>query len=172
MLDLSTEQIFKPLLNSRRAEAFAWVFFVAILVVMILVPSAGFAKLGGYFLGVFFFLSAVMMSMANWQNRRTKMALSETGILFENGLQTVQMPWEKIDRVEVFSGRVNDKIVVKSQDTQFAFDMYNEVIVNGKSTGKVGFEQGEQILETILNQANMDVSQKHHADGYDYYTRK
>ncbi|MCB2180167.1 hypothetical protein KQH54_03495 [bacterium] len=172
MLDLSTEQNFKPLLNPRRSEVIAWVFFTAIVGILIFIPTTGFVRIGGYFLAFFFFFSAVVMTMANWQNRRMLLSLSADGIRFENGLQTITMPWEKIRQVEVYPGRVNDKIVVKDADQRFAFDMYKEVVVKGKVTGKVGFEQGEQILETIFHFADIDVSEKHHAEGYDYYSRK
>ncbi|MEJ2758736.1 MAG: hypothetical protein P8046_09680 [Anaerolineales bacterium] len=172
MLDLSTEQTFKPLLNSRRPEILSWLFFVVVVGVMIYFPSSGIGRVGGYLLAAFFLLSAGAMSLANWQNRKTTLSLSKKGIRFENGIQKVWMPWETINRIEVYSGRVNDKIRVKSSDQYFAFDMYNEVVLNGQRRGEVGFEQGELILKTILQQANIDVTQKRHADGYDYYSRK
>lgn len=171
MLDLSTEKTFKPLLNPRRSEVIAWVFFAAILAMLIYFPASGFARIGGIILAVFFFFSAIIMTLANWQNRRTALSLSGKGVRFENGLQKVEMLWENIHQVAVYPGRVNDKIVVTGADQQIAFDMYNEVVVNGKATGKVGFEQGEKILETIFHYANIDVSEKHHAEGYDYYSR-
>ena len=115
--------------------------------------------------------SALVLSVANWQNRKTGITLSLDGIRFIDGLQNIWMPWEEIDQIEVFSGRVNDKIRVKSADQYFAFDMYNEVVLNGKSRGEVGFEQGEKILETIFEYAQIDQSRKQRADGYDYYTR-
>lgn len=171
MVDLSTEQTYKPLLNSRRAELFNWLFFIVVLSVLIFVPTTGFARIGGNFLAAFFLFSSLVLSMANWQNRKTAMTLSSSGVRFENGLQTIWMLWEEVNRIEVFTGRVNDKIRVKSADKDFAFDMYNEVVLNGKSRGAVGFEQGELILETILRQAHIDTAQKQHAEGYDYYTK-
>ena len=172
MLDLSTERTFKPLLNSRRPEIFSWLFFVVMVVMMVYFPSSGLGRIGGYLLGAFFLFSGGALSLANWQNRKTELTLTEEGIRFENGLQKVWMAWEDITRIEVYSGRVNDKIRVKRANQYFAFDMYNEVVLNGQRRGEVGFEQGEHILNTIFQNANIDISQKHHAYGYDYYSRK
>ena len=171
MPDLSTELTFKPLLNSRRPEFFSWLFFFVMLGVVILYPGAGLGRIGGYLLAGFFLFSGLVLSLANWQNRKTALTLSAAGVRFENGLQNIWMPWGEVSQIEVFSGRVNDKIRVKSADQYFAFDMYNEVVVNGKSRGAVGFEQGETILETIFEHAQIDKTQMYHADGYDYYTR-
>ena len=116
--------------------------------------------------------SGAAMTLGNWMNRNTILMMSDSGINFENGIQKVNFGWENIHRVEVHSRRVNDKIIVVGEDGhKFGIDMFNELFLNNKSGGVVGFREGEKILETILYYSYIDSSRKLQAEGYYYYEK-
>lgn len=172
MLDLSTDRVYKPVQNSRKPEIYAWLLFVAITTLLVAIPNSGFLRIAGILLMIFFLFSAIAMSIGNWMNRNTKLKLTQQGVVFENALQTVDMGYKNISRVEVHSRRVNDKIiVVGDNERSFGFDLYNEIFLNNKSGGAVGFRDGELILETILYYAELDKSRKKQAEGYYYFDK-
>lgn len=60
-------------------------------------------------------------------NRKTTLKRSNSGIIFENGIQKVNLGWENIRRVGVHSRQVNDKIIlIGDDDRSFGIHMFKE----------------------------------------------
>ena len=121
-MDLSTPKIFKPLKNPRRSEFMAWIFTILLVITLYFLPASGLLRVGGLIFVIFFFLSGVFMSIANWMSRVSELRLSEEGIEFWNGLQEIRMMWAGVARLEVYAGRFNDKISIISAERRISFD--------------------------------------------------
>lgn len=150
----------------------AWILALVLLLVVILIPLEGIMKLIGTLALIFFGLSAIVMALGNWLARNTLLALGERGINYSNGFHRVYLPWEEIERIEVFSGNFNDKIRVLGLQQHFSFETLGEIVVNGKSQGKIGFEQSEAILAVIFSKMGINSEKQIQANGYYYYLRQ
>jgi len=172
MMDLSTPKILKPLKNARRSEFTAWSFTILLVTTLFFLPASGLVRVGGYIFAIFFFLSGLFMSLANWMSRASELRLMEDRIEFWNGIQEVQIGWERVKRVEVYAGRFNDKINIVSSESRVSFDTSIERIVNGKPVAQIGFMDGDEILETILAKSNFNQEDKQITQGYYYYSKE
>ena len=81
------------------------------------------------------------------------------------------MNWDDIQKVEIIRGQFNDKIIIRDDDDKFSIDLFGEVAMNGKVKDSVGFEKGEEILETILVRTGLGETEIKTAMGYYYYSR-
>lgn len=171
MGNLSTVQVFKPLLTSRRSEVSAWALTVVMFLVVLFAPLEGRGKLGGIVFLVFLGLSGLTMSIGNWVERNTYLRIAEDGITYFNGAREISLGWKKITRVEVVPSRFGDRIRVNSDSARFRFQSLGNISMNEKISGRVGFEQGEQILETILEQSGLAGAERQQTNGTYYYSR-
>ena len=102
-------------------------------------------------------------------DRRTVLRMDGRGISYKNGLRNVQMDWLDIRQVRVLPARWGNKIQIIGENAYFEFRTLGEVKVAGQIKGRMGFEQGEEILrEIILNSGLHKID--HTGDGY-YYAR-
>lgn len=170
MLDLSTPQTYKPIQNSRRPELLAWFFSFCIIFILIFSPQTGLFRIGGVILATFFLLSAVTISLGNWQNRNSVLKLSKDKIWYFNGVKELSFTWDEIQRVEVFRGRFNDKINLVSESGSISFDIIGLEQFNQDKTPYYGFREGAEILNFILKQTNLN-EQKQDGSGYYYYQK-
>jgi hypothetical protein len=171
MGNLSTVQEFKPLLTPRRSELTAWGLTVLMSLVVIFAPLKGLGKSGGMIFLVFLGFSAVMMSVGNWVERNTYLRIEDDRVTYYNGAKEVSLGWEEITRVEVLSSRFGDRIIVSSESAGFRYQSLGNINMNGKISGRVGFEHGEQILEMILEQSGLARAERRQTDRSYYYSR-
>ncbi len=170
MLDISSPQDYRPLLISRQGEYVAWALTLVILAAVIAVRLIlGSLVWGAYlFLGVFFFL-AFIISLGNWVDRKTVLRIDIHGVHFQNGLRNVPFAWEEIKNVHIMPQRWGQKIEVSGDSARFFFSTLGQVKVKGEIKGQVGFEEGEQILETIIQKSGLAKTEDS-GPGY-YYAR-
>ncbi|KAA3648109.1 MAG: hypothetical protein DWQ07_03695 [Chloroflexi bacterium] len=170
-LEIGIPQEFRPLKTSRRGELYAWLFTLIVLLVLFFMPGLQERFLTvGTFLAIFFGLSAVVISLNNWMERATVLQLSEDGIAYRNGLRNVQFIWSEIERVEVVQRNIGRRVHVLGPQAHFAFYMQSAVKLGNRVGELTGFEQGEDILETILQKASLTPTAESSDDVY-YYAR-
>lgn len=83
--------------------------------------------------------------------------LEEKGISFHNGLRHVHLQWEQIQRVNVIPSNWGKKIQVIADHAYFEFRTLGQVEAQGKTLGRFGFEQGDRILNQILEKSHLSV---------------
>ncbi len=173
MLNLSKPQVFRPIKSSRRPELFAWILAIVLVFTSIfLIVESSIRQILTSVFAVFFVISAILISFGNWVERNTWIELSENRVEYHNGLRHVIISWLAIEEIRVFPSDIGKKILVYSAEKFFGFQTLGELIVAGKLRDRVGFEKGELILETILNQSELGDTMKHQADGFYYYARE
>jgi len=172
MENLSTNHEYKPLLVPRRSEFNAWGLTLILLIVLIFSSLEGRGKVGGVILLVFLVLSSTTMSIGNWIDRKTYLRIGEQSVIYFNGAREVSLPWKDISRVEIIPGKFGDKIIVSSTEKRFRFQALGKIKMSEKVSGQVGFEQGTQILETILEKSGLATAERKPADSYEYYSRE
>lgn len=170
--DLTKQHEFLPEKGSRQVEYTLWGAVGLLVGLLVFIP--GYARnlsVWSWILFVFFVVAAFTISLNNWNLRYTKIRLSPNTIEHISRLRKVSVIWENIEIVQVHPGKIGDKIVVKSDDGTFFFDTLGEIKVKGVVKERSGFEQGEAILQTILDKVGFTDTEKHQASNYYYYSR-
>jgi hypothetical protein len=170
MLNLKTPQVFRPLIENRRTELFAWILAVIMILTSLFNPIAsGIGQLFTIILVGFFSLSAIFISFGNWLERRTSLTLADAGIEYKNGIRHVRINWKEIKEVRIYPSGKGSKVVVYGDYGHFSFQTLTEVLKDGKVKVRYGFEKGAEILKMILQRSDLRGVEKRHAERYDYY---
>lgn len=103
-------------------------------------------------------------------DRQTVLRIGEEGVWFTNGLRKVHLPWGDIQSVQVSPSQLGDRIQVQGESRYFAFRTLAEVMVKGELKGRMGFTEGEQILQVIIQQSGL--KEKDHLGANTYYVRR
>ena len=152
----SADKTYRPELLSRRGEITAWVFTLLLLGVWLVVrgrlPGLGF---GAYLFLGFFIFAALSISLGNWMDRQTEIKVDAQGITYKNGLRHSYMDWEQVDKVSVSAGQLGGKVHVVGADSHFHFRLMEEIKYQGQTRGRVGFPEGDQVLQTILERSGL-----------------
>ena len=147
---------YRPELLSRRGEVTAWAFTLLLLGVLLVVrarlPDLSF---GAYLFLGFFVFAALSISLGNWMDRQTELQFDAHGITYRNGLRHSSVTWAAVDKVSVTPSRLGDKVHVVGANSHFHFRLMGEIKYQGQTRGRVGFPDGEQILQTILERSGL-----------------
>lgn len=169
--EVSQVQGFRPELLSRRGEYTAWILasvtFVVVLIFRARLPNLSFSA---YLVLGFFLLAALSISLGNWMDRQTEINIDDQGIGYKNGLRHSQLTWDKIEKVMVSPGQLGEKVHVIGADSHFHFRMMGEIKYQGQTRGRVGFPAGEEILQTILEQSDLKLTESESSTRY--YARR
>jgi hypothetical protein len=170
---------FTPELVSRRGEMISWGSTLLVsLAWIILSQTDQHIPLAVPLMVLILLLVSLSISLSNWMDRKTLISLSAESITFRNGLRNLQIRWEDIRQVKVVPSNWGDKIQVISTQAHFGFRTLGEVKFQGEVKGRMGFSEGELILERILAQANLKPSHQTFQDNaeqketVDYYERR
>jgi hypothetical protein len=147
---------FRPILLSRRGEALAWLSTSLMLVGWIILIVRGqdvpnFAP----FMTIFLILASLSISLGNWVDRKSVIYLGDQGVEFLNGLRHVTLTWEQVQQVEVAGSTWGNKVQVYGDLVHFSFRALGEVKAYGEVKGRMGFEQGDLIVEKIIMNAHL-----------------
>jgi hypothetical protein len=163
--------VFCPERFSRRGEFTAWGLAILVFAAWIGLSVRGQAApvlmqaLAGFLL-----LAGLATSLTNWMDRHTELRLETDGVGFANGLRRVRLAWSEIRQVQVFPSNLGDRVRVVGEKSYFSFRKLNEVSLRGQVKGRMGFAEGERILQVILEKAHLERIEKP-GFGY-YYVRK
>ena len=97
------------------------------------------------------------------------MSLDESGIAFENGLRQVALRWIEVKSVNVIPLRWGKSVQVIGEESHFEFRTLGQVQYQGEIQGRLGFAEGEAVLDEILKKTNL-VLEKEEKGRY-YYAR-
>jgi hypothetical protein len=150
-MDSSLPQVYRPAQLSRRGELTAWILtLVCGLALAVLQIVQGVAPVPFYVVTGLFLLAAASISLGNWMDRNTELRLEAGGVHFRNGLRDVHFGWDEIRQIQVQPGQLGDRVRVIGDRSQFYFRMGREVHYQGKVQGRMGFAEGEEVLELLL----------------------
>jgi hypothetical protein len=157
---------FHPELVPRRGEINAWIFSVLTAGgVFVLQTKQNVPGWVWIFLS-FLVFSAVSISLGNWIDRRAAIVMEESSIQFENGLRSVRLGWREVQKVAVLPARWGKNVQVIGEKTHFGFKTLGEVQFQGKVRGHTGFAAGDEILNTILKKANLQLVEQKEKEYY------
>lgn len=164
-------QEFHPELLSRRGELTAWVLAVAALTAWLLVlVMDAYIFIALPILAVLLLLAALSISLGNWMDRQSVIKIEDDGILFSNGIRHTNLKWKEIKKVEVNIHKWGNKVHVIGEHAHFSFRTLGEVSVGGEVKGRMGFVDGDKILQLILERSSM--REIGHEEDYYYYARE
>ncbi len=169
---MNTPATFHPERFSRRGEITAWGLAILAFAAWMALAARGQAVHPLLVaLAVFLLLAGLAISLTNWIDRHTVLHLEADGLRFENGLRRVQMRWDEIRQAQVFPSQMGDRVRVVGETTFFSFRKLNEVSLRGQVKGRMGFADGERILQHIVETAGLQPVDRQPGFGY-YYARK
>ncbi|HBX70201.1 MAG TPA: hypothetical protein DEH25_12695 [Chloroflexi bacterium] len=164
---METAQVFRPTTIPRTGERNAWIlsgFAIVIEVLMIWRFSTPPAWIT--ILTVFLLLSATLISLSNWVDRKTTLILQPDGVEYRNGLRNVHLQWDQIEKVRVAGDRWGQRVHVWGMGANFNFRLLSEVEYQGKVRGQMGFPEGETILKKILKSSGLSLTKTDDQDRY------
>jgi len=149
-------EIYRPILLSRRGEALAWLSTGLMLVGWVILLLRGqdvpnFAP----FMTIFLLLASLSISLGNWVDRKSVIHLGDQGVEFFNGLRHVTLTWEQVQQVEIAGSTWGNKVQVYGDLGHFNFRTLGEMKAYGEVKGRMGFEQGDLIVEKIIMSAHL-----------------
>lgn len=152
---------FRPELLSRRGEVTAWGLALVVgatwlALIWLRHPVSPAVPI----LEAFLLLSALFISLGNWVDRHTQIKISESGVLFRNGLREVELSWPEIIQVRVLPGGWGKKVEVVGDRLHFQFRTLGEVKMQGDVKGRMGFSDGDEILSTILSKSGLEATKQ------------
>ncbi len=166
------EGTFRPLLPTRKGEAYAW-GIVALLSATAIITHLIISSIPWPFwvLYGFFLFAALLTTFSNWVDRRTVLTIAPDKLEFQNGLRSVSLPWEKVAEVTVHSDRWGKRVQVRGDDGQhFAFRTVAQIEIHeGEKQDLFGFREGEALIETIVQKAGLTPQEEN--TGESKYTR-
>lgn len=167
---------YRPTLISRRGEVIAWGSFLLVGVTWIILIVRGQSYcLAVPILTIILFLAALSISLGNWMDRQTVLCIKQDSISYQNGIRNVEIRWENIQEVQVLPAQFAKKIHVIADQAHFHFQMLGEVKVHGQVKGRVGFTEGEVILDEIIERSILHETQTQEQDQSEigvYYARE
>jgi hypothetical protein len=162
---------FKPELLSRRGELIAWGSAILVGAVWLVLGWKNQAvPWTVLLLEVFLLFAGLSISFGNWMDRQTVLRMDENGVWYKNGLRNVKMDWINIRQVRVQPTRWGNKVQVIGDKAYFEFRTLGEVKIVGELKGRMGFNRGEEILNEIILNSDLQRIDKS-GNGY-YYARE
>jgi hypothetical protein len=162
-------RIYRPELQSRRSELVSWGLALASLAGILLLNLGGVIYFWAILFVCFLFFAALSISLGNWMDRRTQIKITESGIAFQNGLRNVELLWPSVRDLTTSPSRWGEKIQVVGQKSHFEFNTLGEVTFQQQIQGRVGFQQGKEIRDEIIQKSGLtSVAKK--GESY-YYSR-
>lgn len=162
---------FRPQLISRTGERNAWLLtllaLVAWLVMRLTMPEY---SLGALILAGLLALSALSITLGNWMDRQTVLILRPDGLSYHNGLRSLNLQWDQIESVRVFSDRWGERVQVRAESGHFVFRTLSEIHYKGELRGQMGFLAGDQILREIIRASQLRL-QDEDGENVRYYSR-
>jgi hypothetical protein len=147
---------YRPTLISRRGELIAWVSFLLVGATwMIMILYGQRSCLAVPVLGIILLLAALSISLGNWMDRNTVLCIKKDSVSYRNGLRNVEIRWDDIQEVQVLPAQWGKKVHVIADQAHFHFQMLGEVKVLGEVKGRVGFSEGDLILEEIIERSKL-----------------
>jgi hypothetical protein len=167
---METAQVFRPKAIPRQGERNAWILTgFALIATLMLFWRSSTLPVWAIFLTFFLLLSAILISLSNWVDRKTTLILNPNGIEFRNGLRNARLNWEQVERVSDIPDRLGRRVVVLGSVASFHFRMLGEIEIRGKVGGQMGFPEGETILREIIQASGLSLTKSD--DPGRYYAR-
>ncbi len=165
-------QEFRPVVMPRQGEVASWGVWAAITLAWVWLARMGSASL---FVPLFWGVLTVIAcgtSLGNWMDRRTILRLTEKKVFFANGLRTVSVPWQDIQRIEVLPSRWGEVVHVWGPNVHFRFRVLAEIQALGKDfSARVGFPDGQYIVQELCQHGGLHLKRET-GNGRRYYARE
>jgi hypothetical protein len=148
-------KVYKPELQPRRSEFVAWGLALSSLLGLLFLNLGGIIFFWAIVFVGFLFFAGLSISLGNWMDRRTQIKIDDTGVAFQNGLRNVELTWLSVSEVTTSPSRWGEKVQVVGQKQHFEFNTLGEVTFQQQVQGRVGFQQGKEIRDEIIQKSGL-----------------
>lgn len=154
---MSAPKVYRPELSPTRGELIAWgLAAVCVTTWGVIRWQTGSVPLGVTIFTLVFLLAALSIRLSNWMDRRTEIRLDEEAIEFRNGLRKTTVPWKEMTEVRIIPARWGQRVQVLGEMDHFEYRTLGEVKYQGEVRGRMGFAEGQEILDTILRRSDLE----------------
>jgi hypothetical protein len=91
-------------------------------------------------------------------DRKSLLVIDPGSVHFENGLRNVTLKWGEIEKIQVFPSRWGEKVYVRGEAGDFNFRMFSSISIGDEEKGRLGFHDGDKILEILLARSGLQLS--------------
>ncbi len=113
--------------------------------------------------------AALSMSLGNWMDRKTLLRVDGNGVSFKNGVRDVRFGWDDIRQINVIPLQWGKSVQVIGDGKHFEFRTLGEMQYQGEVRGRLGFAEGEAVLQYLLEQTALSLLKEE--KGRYYYGR-
>ena len=147
---------YRPTQISRRGELIAWGSFLLVGATWIVLIFSGQRYCFAVpVMAIILLLAALSISLGNWMDRQTMLRLDYDGVSYQNGIRNVEIKWQDIQEAQILPAQWGQKVHVIAERAHFRIQMLSEVKLHGEVKGQVGFAEGDQILQEIIERSNL-----------------
>jgi hypothetical protein len=164
---METAQVFHPEIISRKGERNAWILTgITLIVELVMVWRYSTPPFWITILLIFLLLSASLISLSNWVDRKTVLILETDGIVYRNGLRNTALKWDQVEKLRVTPDRWGSRVHVSGTGAHFNFRLLSDIEFQGKVRGQMGFAEGEVILHEIIRASGLNLTEENDQDRY------
>lgn len=147
-----------PELQSRQGELNAWGLSVLAIAGVFFLSLREVVPGWAWFLAGILTVSAASISLGNWMDRNTSIEITDESITFRNSVRTVEMTWVEMLEVKTLPARWGRIVQVFGNNLYFSFTTYGEMKFRDEVKNKIGFLEGDAILNQIIEKAGLITS--------------
>ena len=147
-----------PELQSRQGELNAWGLSVLAIAGVFFLSLREVVPGWAWFLAGILTVSAASISLGNWMDRNTSIEITDESITFRNSVRTVEMTWVEMLEVKTLPARWGRTVQVFGKNLYFSFTTYGEMKFRDEVKNKIGFLEGDAILNQIIEKAGLITS--------------
>ena len=107
--------------------------------------------------------------LTDWVDKKTVLRVDGGRVSFNNGVREVNFGWDEIEKINILPLKWGKSVQVIGASTQFQFRTLAEVQYQGKFRGRLGFAEGEAVLQHLLKETGLPLLKEE--KGRYYYSR-
>jgi hypothetical protein len=154
--EFEVKKTYRLITLNRSGERVAWLL-VLILGILdaVLLSRVGTISFVALIFTTLFLLAAVASSFSNWIERNTKIAVSESGLVYKTPLRRLEMIWGEIDSLRLTRRGAGWYVMVVGDQGVFTFQTPTSIKGSFGREVKTGIESGEQLAAMIARLAEL-----------------
>lgn len=157
---MAEPQRFSPREIDRYGERLAWSLGVALAALTLFMywrQGAWIASL--IVVSSLCLMAALLITYGNWMERSTKIEVTEQGLLYHNPLRELNLPWESIQAVSIYSRGDGWRVIVEGDAGAFSFQTQTSLRLGWGRQVDTGIVGGDKLVSMIVGTASLSPPQ-------------
>ena len=154
--EFDAKKTYRLIALNRSGERVAWLLVLTLGILdAVLLSRLGTLSLNALVFSILFLLAALASSFSNWLERKTKITVSESGLVYQTPLRRLEMIWGEIDSLRLTRRGAGWYVMIVGDQGVFAFQTPTSIKGSFGREAKTGIESGEQLAAMIARKADL-----------------